>query len=157
MRLLRALAILIFAIGLFSFIFGILLLTSLESNMQVMEEMQRGGMAQNIDIPTFRWIILKASIQYVVVGVLTVVSAAGIFFARNWGRRLWFAILVFTTLMGIYMLVTRVLHGTLDTSDVIGISVSGLFIASMFFHFSRTKTKALFSLTVEANQSPLQN
>src|SRR5262245_14794996 len=128
MRALRAVAILIFAIGLFSAILGILLLTSLERDVQLMEQMHLGGMVQDIDIPVFRWIILKAAIQYVTFGILTVVSAIGIFLRKSWGRWLWLTVLVFTTLMGIYMLVTRGMQGTLETRDLIGISASGLFI-----------------------------
>jgi hypothetical protein len=64
---LKIFATLIFIFGLLLFIFGIELLLTLDRNIQLLEQMQLAGRAQEINLPIFRSIIITSAISYIVV------------------------------------------------------------------------------------------
>jgi hypothetical protein len=145
---LKIFAALIFIFGLLLFVLGIELLVSLERNIQLMEQMQRAGRAQDINLPIFRTIIINSAISYLVVGLLSLVSGVGLFLLKNWARLMWLGMLVLLAVMNLYWLVSEYRRDTLGVGNFLVYFVIGAVIIGMWLYFNNHKTKNLFQRSV---------
>ena len=133
MKTLKAVAIFIFLFGVVCLLMSFLMMSLLEQNLQ------------QADVSNLRAGIISHSIWFVVIGLLSIVSAVGLFLRKEWARKLWLASLILLAGISWYWFVDEVRGGVLlRPENVIGYPLIALLIVSMWFYLTRQKTKALF-------------
>ena len=146
MKILKAVSVLIFVFGLFNVLLGLSLLLSVDQNTRLLEEMQKEGMGQGIDAQALRLIVIRSAVEYVAIGIPSMISAAGLFFRQNWSRWLWLAIVVVILSSAFYGVGTKVWYGNLEIGGLIEYFLISVIIGSSGLYFLRARTKSFFSV-----------
>ena len=144
MKKLRAITIFIFLFGVLFFVWGLLLLSALERGLLTSGLEDRAAMVHT-SVSAVYSEFFYSSIAYASIGLASMVSAAGLFWLKEWGRRLWLGLLIFMAVGTVYWLVFEYSNGLLwRTENAIGYPVIALFVGGMWVYFTRDKTKDRF-------------
>lgn len=146
MKKLKFLAILIFFLGLFCFLFSAYMFFTLESQLQLWGNLQRAGMegAQSISLSNLRSGIITSAIWYAIIGLLSLVSGVGLFLVKNWARQLWLGTLILIAGIHICWLVSEYQRDILDVGSFTGYFIVGILIVAMWLFLNKKQTKNLF-------------
>jgi len=145
MTVLRIASCLMLSFGLVLGIFGVVILSSVNRNMKLLEAMQSEGMGRHIDAQELRLIIIRNAIGYVVVGVLSATSGIGLLFRREWARVLGLSILLFVLGLTAYQLARRLWYGNLDPGDLAYFALTAIPAGALAYYFVRGKTRSFFT------------
>jgi|SRR5215510_3898896 len=146
MKMLRAVSILILVFGLFCILVGLYQLITLQSTVQIWEQLQQAGsaIAQSISPSKLRARIVRDAFWFLVIGLLSTFCGVGLAFVKDWARKLWLGVLVLLAAINLYSLADYYLRGVLRGADVFGFLVIGAVLCAMWFYFRRSKTRSLF-------------
>ncbi len=146
MKKLKALTIFIFVFGGLLFLLGVLMLSSLERNLQTGELLQRGGSvgAQVLTVTELRAGIVTHSVWYLFLGLLTMVSGVGLFLLKEWARKLWLTLLVLFAVVTFYWFLGDAYQGRmLNLDNLIGYPISAVLIIGMWVYFIRIPLRVI--------------
>jgi hypothetical protein len=146
LKKLKALTIFIFVFGGLLFLLGVLMLSSLERNLQTWELLQRGGSegAQVLTVAELRAGIVTHSVWYLFLGLLTMVSGVGLFLLKEWARKLWLTLLVLFAVVTFYWFLGDAYQGRiLNLDNLTGYPVSAVLIIGMWVYFIRIPTRVI--------------
>lgn len=122
------------------------MLFTLESNLQLWEQLQEAGMkpAQEINLTRLRAGIIYHAIWFALFGLLSIVSSVGLFRLKEWARKLWLGELVLLAGISFYWLVDGYHRDLLRREDVVGYLIIAVIIGAMWHYFTRRKIKDHF-------------
>ena len=146
MKLLSAMAALIFIFGVLALLMGIYGLVSVDWQVQLWEDVRRSGVGgpQPFDANGLRSALIRVAIGFLIFGVLAFISSVGMFFRKNWARLLWLATLSLILGLNVLSLAWKYWQDLWESREILGFCIEAVMIAAMFWYFSRAKTKALF-------------
>jgi hypothetical protein len=150
-RILKIFAIGIFLIGILYLGVGAWILFTFESTLQVMELAQRSEMkeAQSFDPNSWPAGFIFNGVMYTVVGALTLVSATGLFRAREWARRMWLGVTILFALLHLFWLMSHYRSGLIDRGDSIGLGVVSAVVVGSWVYLTKPSTVTLFQRDVD--------
>jgi hypothetical protein len=144
MKKLRAVTIFILVFGGFFFLFGVSLLSTLEQHGMSPQLRQYAAM-HRISMAAAYSEIFNHSIAYAVIGLASIVSAAGLFFLKEWARKLWLGLLILMAAGTVYWFIGDYNKGLLSRIDsVVGYPLTIIFLIGMWLYFTRESTKDYF-------------
>ena len=144
MKKLKAVAIFIFVFGVLCLLMCVLMMSSLEQMTLTWGQLQTAG--EQLDVSSIRAGIIYHSIWYAVIGLLSIVSAIGLFLRKEWARKLWLASLILLAGISLYWFVDEYRRDILlRPENMIGYPLIALIILAMWFYLTRQKTKGLFA------------
>jgi hypothetical protein len=146
MKKLKALSIFIFVFGAFCLVFAVVQLFTLETNLRTWRLVQLAGrpMAQQISVEDLRASIIRHSIWFIGIGLLSTISGLGLFLLKEWARKLWLASLMLLSIITLYWFAFDCYLGRLlEPENLIGYPITFVLIISMWLYLTRQKTKHL--------------
>jgi hypothetical protein len=148
MSLMRILSLVIALFGIGALYIGISGLLIVDTSVRIMQEMREAGSntLDGVDFSVLRIILYINSAIMALLGVLSIVSGLGIFLRKKWARLLWKSTLMLMAVWTLYGFIMSSVNRGLIVIDVFANTAILLFLAALFYFFSRRKTKSYFEV-----------
>jgi hypothetical protein len=130
----------IVVLGLLLAVLGAVVLSSVERDSRLVEQMQQEGRLREVDAQRLQNIIIENAIGYLIVGAVSTISGIGLLLRRRWAR--WLLLVLFTALLCLFAVQTArgLWNGVFDSRSLFGnLLVAGV-ISSGFWYFCRRQT-----------------
>ena len=141
----KVLAGLITLVGVGGAVRGVVSLSFAAQAVDALQRTREAGLSvlPGVDLQTLRYVAYATWVAVTLWGLLSTVSGVGIYLMKNWARILFLVTLVLTVIWTIYSLVKNLINHE-GAESIVGQSVILLICVTLFYFFSRTKTKELF-------------
>jgi hypothetical protein len=147
--MIRILAVFILLFGVAQAGSGIWFVSSVDQVAQLLATAKSAGepILREFDIVVWKSTVLLISIAFLVTGSATVVSGFGVFYFREWARKLWLAVISFLLVFEGVWFLSDVLRGYVRLDNWIELFFFVAICGASWGYFTRSRVRQRFLLT----------